>query len=137
MEYAVLVYAMLGRRAHTRLTQDEVRKNHPWLPETLANAPHCQDDQDGILELIRVDLGGPADHVARKCAADINKRWHLREFLPFVKQGRFRLVVITATQEKANALQQAMERHEWPAGLPIHFSVIPQLLSLTASKNHA
>jgi hypothetical protein len=137
MEYAILIYAMLGKRTHTRLTQAEVQKNQPWLTATLANAPHCRDDQDGILELVRVDLGGPADHVARKCVADVNKRWHLQEFLPFVKQGHFRLVIITATQEKANALQQALDCHEWPAGLRIHFSVVPRLLSLTASKNHA
>jgi hypothetical protein len=137
MEYAVLVYATLGKRLHTRLTAKELLLEHPWLTATLANAPHCRDDQDGILELVRVDLGGPADHVARKCTTDMNKRWPLHEFLPLVKQGRFRLVVITATSEKVNALRQAMEAREWPPGLRIHFSVIPQLLSLTASKNHA
>lgn len=137
IEYAILVYATLGKQPHTRLTAKELMLEHPWITAKLANAPHCRDDQDGILELIRVDLGGPADHVARKCTVDMNKRWPLREFLPLVKQGQFRLVVITATPEKVKALRQAMESRQWPPGLRIHFSVIPQLLSLTANKNHA
>jgi hypothetical protein len=137
LEYGVLVYATLGEHTHTRLTQVEVLHKHPWLTATLASGPHCRDEQDKILELIRVDLGGPADHVARKCAADLNRRRRLRDFLPLVAQSRFRLVVITATKEKAAAVRQALERHDWPTGLLIHFSVIPKLLSLTTSRNHA
>jgi hypothetical protein len=137
MEYAILVYATLGRRTRTRLTVKEVLQKCPWLPTALAGSPHCCDDQDGILELVRVDLGGPVDHVARKCVLDVNKRWRLHEFLQLVQQGRFRLVVITATQEKALALRHALDRHDWPKGLLVHFSVVPQLLSLTASQNHA
>ena len=137
LEYAVLVYATLGKAPRRRLTAAEVLRKCPWLKPALAEAPHCEDEQHGALELIRVDLGGPADHVARKCAADVTQRRRWRQFAALVTQGHFRLVIITATKEKAAAVRQALDRHDWPPGLLVHFSVVPQLLSLTASRNHA
>ena len=137
MEYAVLLYATLGKHPRTRLTKAEVLSRCPWLGPALADAPHCADEQHGVLELVRVDLGGPADHVARKCVADLTERRRLRDFSPLLAQGRFRLVIITATKEKVTAVRQALDRHDWPDGLLIHFSVISQLLSLSVSRNHA
>lgn len=137
MEYAVLVYATLGNSPRRRLNSAEVLRVCPWLTPTLADVPHCADEQHGVLELIRVDLGGPADHVARKCALDVLKRRRLREFSVVLAKNRFRLVVITATKEKATAVRHALDRHDWPDGLLVHLSVVPQLLALTASRNHA
>lgn len=136
-EYATLVHAALGKTPRERLTPAEVLSRYPWLTSKLAEAPHCISKPDGVLELIRVDLGGPPDHIARKCLADVNRRRRLREFWPFVTEGHFRLVIITTTKEKANAIQQALGRHSWPQGLLVHFTILPQLLSLTASKTHA
>lgn len=136
-EYAVLIYATLGQTLRRRLTKAEVQGKCPWLAPAMAEAPHCEDQQHEVLELIRVDLGGPADHVARKCAADVAERRRLREFATLLAQRHFRLVVITATKEKAVAVRQALDRHEWPSGLLIHFSVVPHLLPLAASPNHA
>ena len=50
-------------------------------PETL-DSPHCLDESRGhpVLELIRVDLGGKPDHVARKCDADIQVRRRASQF---------------------------------------------------------
>jgi hypothetical protein len=137
MEYAVLYYATLGNRLRKRLTAREIRAACPWLPDALADIPHCLDEQQAILELIRVDLGGPADHVARKCLADLRHRSQYRDFYLLAKQQLFRLVIITATPEKAAAVRQALDRHELPSGLLLHFSIIPQLLSLTASRKNA
>ena len=136
MEYAVLLYAVLGSRQRRRLTPAEVQAKCPWLGTPLANAPHCIDEQ-GVLELVRVDLGGPADHVARKCFADLGERSRLRDFLTMVARHEFRLVVITATKQKAAAVRQALDRHGLPNDLLLHFSVLPQLLSLTAIRTHA
>jgi len=136
LEYAVLIYAACGQPPRTRLTRREVRQGYAWLPVPLAAAPHCRD-ADGVLELVRVDLGGPAAHVARKCAADINHRRQFREFTELAAAGRFRLVVVTATKEKAAALRQSLDQHDWPSGLRIHCSVVPDLLSLTARTHDA
>ena len=137
MDYAVLIYATLGKYSRIRLTKAEVLQRCPWLDPALADAPHCADEQHGVLELVRVDLGGPADHVARKCVADLNERRRLRDFSLLLAKGGFRLVIITATKEKATAVRQALDRHDWPDGLLIHFSVVSQLLSLSVSQNHA
>ena len=135
-EFALLAFATLGSQQHLRLNAAEVKKRCPWLPLSLTVAPHCID-QSNVLELVRVDLGGPADHVARKCAADLNERIQIPEFLTHVAAGQFRLVVITSTSGKVAAIRRALNHHLWPPGLLVHFSVVPQLLSLGASANHA
>lgn len=135
-EFALLAFATLGPQQHLRLNAAEVKKRCPWLPLALTVAPHCID-QSNVLELVRVDLGGPADHVARKCAADLAERSRIGEFLSVVAAGQFRLVVITSTHGKVAAIQRALNHHPWPSGLLIHFAVVPQLLSLGASADHA
>ncbi len=135
-DFALLAFATLGPQQHLRLNAAEVKKRCPWLPLALTIAPHCID-QANVLELVRVDLGGSADHVARKCAADLTERSRIREFLSVVAAGQFRLVVITSTQGKVEAIQRALNHHLWPSGLLIHFAVVPQLLSLGAKAKHA
>jgi hypothetical protein len=136
LEFGLLAFATLGTKLHMRLTPAEVLGQCPWLTLILASAPHCLDPAE-VLELVRVDLGGPADHVARKCALDLAKRCRIPEFPALVAANQFRLVVITATTGKATAIQRALDRHDWPTGLLIHFSVVPQLLSLGANFDHA
>jgi hypothetical protein len=131
IEYGVLLYALLGNPRRTRLMRAEILNWGPWLDPTMAEVPHCAEIEQRILELIRVDLGGPAAHLARKCVGDVTKRRTIREFLPFVADGRFRLVVVTATPEKSQAVRQALLAHEWPRGLLVHISVVPQLLILS------
>lgn len=137
IEYAVLSYCTNRYPPRRRLTVQEVRAGWPWLPAVSAAAPHALDGSSPTLELLRVDLGGPADHVARKCARDVNARRRFAEFAALVATGRFRLVVITATPEKAAAVRQALDRHVWPSGLRIHASVLPQLLPFTARGRNA
>ncbi|MEZ5940294.1 MAG: hypothetical protein R3C18_02805 [Planctomycetaceae bacterium] len=137
MEYAVLAYATLGKEGRQRLTLEEVQHLCPWLPTPLAQAHHCFDERQQVLELVRTDLGGPADHVARKSFADLTARRRIPEFNQLIQANRFRLVVITATKEKSSAIKRSLDRHDWPAGLALHLPVVPQLLSLTARLHHA
>lgn len=128
IEYAVLLYCAHVHPQRRRLSSEEVCALWPWLPAVLAAAPHCYDEPSQSLELLRVDLGGAADHVARKCAHDIESRRRLPEFSSIVAAGRFRLVVITATKEKSSAIKLALDRHDRPDGLRLHASVIPGLI---------
>lgn len=137
LEYAALLYAMLGKQPRTRLTRGELLERFPWFPERWADACHCHDEAGNVLELLRVDFGGTADHVARKCVRDIHLRSQTHDFLKLLSSGRFRLVLITATPEKGAALRLALDRHDWPRGLLLHLSVIPELLMLQARSNHA
>jgi hypothetical protein len=136
-EYAVLAYAALGKQHKLRLTSNELRQRCHWLPATLTQAPHCWDEAGNCLELVRVDLGGPADHVARKCLADLRQRLRIAEFAAIVAAQRFRLIVVTATKEKAAAIRKALDQHEVPPGLQLHFSIVPDLLSLAARRSDA
>lgn len=136
-EYAVLLHAVLGKKKRVRLTNRELLDHWPWLPPKLAMAPHCLDVEQQVIELVRVDLGGTADHVARRAIRDITVRRRLPEFLSVVSQQRFRLVLITATRGKAAVIRAAIEHHDVPTGLQLHSSVVSQLLNFTRKQSHA
>jgi hypothetical protein len=133
IDWAVLLYTSSSGHLRYRLTRSELRATYPWVTSQLAAMPHCQDDSETAcprLELIRVDLGGKPDHVARKCARDINLRRDLAGFQTLLKTGRFRLVVITTTEGKVNLIRQALDRFDWPQGLWIHLATLQDLTSL-------
>ena len=135
IEFGALAYATLGPRYQRRLTHRELRDCCPWLDDRLLDAPHCLNETTDppTLELIRVDLGGKPDHVARKCGADIQVRRRFPEFDALLRQSGFRLVVVTGTTDKAAAIRDSLDLHVWPDGLQIHLAVVPDLLHLTAS----
>ncbi len=137
LEYASLLYSTIGQQPRTRLTREELQSRFPWLSRRWTDACHCFDEANQILELLRVDFGGTADHVARKCVQEIHRRSPSHDFLKLLASGRFRLVLITATPEKGAALRMALNRHDWPLGLQFHLSVIPELLSFQTRKTHA
>lgn len=137
MEYGLLLHAVLGQTRRRRLTNDELKQLCPWLTGPLLDSPHCLDEKQQTLELVRVDLGGAADHIARKVRRDIMQRRQLLFFDNFVGESRFRLVIITSSREKSAAIRQALDRHDWPRGLAIHLAVVPQLLPLTTGAENA
>lgn len=130
-EFAILQYAT-DDAGVCRLTPGELVQLHSWYRHEWLIANHClrRSDETRIIELMRVDLGGPADHVARKCHANIQTRTTLPQFETLVNESLFRVVVVTATTDKASSIQLALQGHLWPAGLRFHFAVVPQLLPL-------
>lgn len=137
LDYAVLAYATLAAVPHRRLTAPELRQEYSWLTGALRLAPYCVDESRlaRVLELVRVDLGGKPDHVARKCSADVATRNKLPEFSRLLSDQRFRLVVITGTTGKAAAIREALGAHKWPQNLQMHLAVVADLLLLTARKD--
>ena len=106
----------------------------------LTAAPHCLDESQPntpCLELIRVDLGGSADHVVRKCTHDIERRFTLAPFQQIFRTQQFRLVVITGTAPKAAAIRASVANQHWPEGLAVHLSVVFDLFPLLARLSHA
>ena len=103
------------------------------MTPALTAAPHCLDESRTdapCLELIRVDLGGSADHVVRKCTHDIERRFTLAPFQQLLRTQQFRLVVITGTAPKAAAIRASVAHQHWPEGLAVHLSVVPDLFPL-------
>lgn len=127
IDYAVLLYATHGGR--TRLISDELRQAATWMPEELTHAPHCRTST-GILELVRVDLGGSPLHVAKKAATDCSRRMEVPEFRQLVTSSRFQLVVLTTTSSKARLIRQAVESMQWQHDIRLHLAMIPRLTQL-------
>ena len=127
IDYAVLLYGTHGQRS--RLLKTELSELYPWLPDELTHTPHCRSNS-GVLELIRVDLGGSPQHVARKAAADCSARCELDEFHKLVDQQRFQMVILTTTPSKARLIRQAVEAASWNDRVRLHLAIIPRLTLL-------
>ncbi len=126
-DYAVLLYGSHGQR--TRLLRSELSESFPWLPIELTHAPYCRSTS-GVLELIRVDLGGSPQHVAKKAAADCSVRWEIAEFRELVGQQRFQMVILTTTSSKARLIRQAIEAASWNTSIRLHLAIVPRLTLL-------
>lgn len=127
IDYAVLLYGTHGQRS--RLLKTELSESFPWLSEELTHAPYCRSN-GGMLELIRVDLGGSPQHVAKKAAADCSARWEIDEFRVLVDQQRFQMVILTTTPSKARLIRQAVEAAAWNDRVRLHLAIIPRLTLL-------
>lgn len=127
IDYAVLLYATNGDR--TRLIPEELKQAATWMPSELTHAPYCKTSK-GILELIRVDLGGTPQHVAKKSAADCSRRMEVPEFRQLIENDRFQFVVLTTTSSKARLIRQAIESMSWEHRVRLHLAMIPRLTQL-------
>ena len=139
IDFAALMYATASPN-RKRLTAQELRSMYPWMSRTLASLPHCLDQttaETPCLELLRTDLGGKPDHVARKCENDVRRRRDIPAFQELLRLGRFQLVVITTSQGKASLIRESLDSHLWPDGLVIHLAVLPQLSSFIGGPRHA
>lgn len=131
-EFAVLTYTAANSPNVIRLNNQEILLSAPWYQAEWMQAPHCQREVDGklVLELIRVDLGGPADLIARKCRKDVEARRKLQAFTEMVAEGRFSMVVVTGSTAKAAAIQAALSQHRWPTNLQFRLAVFVSLIPL-------
>ncbi len=131
-EYAILRYTATHQGAVQRLTSLELQERHPWYELKGILVPHClrRSAERSITELIRVDLGGPADHIARKCKIDINARFVIEEFRELLANGEFQLVIITSATEKASMINSALKAHDWPKGMLFRLVVFTDLLPI-------
>jgi len=131
-DYAVLKYTSANDPQVQRLTYEEIDRVATWYQPEWMFHPHCMrhHESGGILELVRVDLGGPADHIARKCRDDIRLRNDMAEFQEFVKRGRFALVILTGSTAKAAMIQAALDHQPWMQGIVFRLSVFVSLIPL-------
>lgn len=131
-EYALLEYIVANSPHVMRLTAEQLQKRLAWYAPEWMLAPHClrHRAEGSVLELVRVDLGGPADHIARKCRRDIGLRQRAVEFMPLLARQEFCQVIITGSTQKAAAIQQAIEQHRWPEKLTFRIAVFVSLIPL-------
>lgn len=131
-EYALLEYVAANAQHISRLTSDDIQSRLPWYAAEWLLAPHCERSlaERRTLELVRVDLGGPADHIARKCRRDIGQRHKAVEFAELISRQEFSLVIVTGSTQKAAAIQSALEEHRWPEQLTFRIAVFVSLIPL-------
>ena len=127
IDYAVLLFANYSQR--TRLLPSEMSTLMPWLPSSLNCAPYCKTSQ-GIIELVRVDLGGSPRNIARKAARDFSRRLEIPEFCQLIGDGRFQLVILTTTSAKARLIRQSIESLTWQCDIRVHIAIVHRLTYL-------
>lgn len=128
-EYAILLYTANNYPHVQRLSIDELRTLHSWFQPEWFNATHALRTGT-TTELLRVDLGGPADHIARKCLSEIHARYVVDQFRQLLANQEFQLVVITGATGKAAQINSALAAHTWPQGMRFRIAVFTELLSL-------
>ena len=117
-EFATLMFCCLSDVARERLKVSDLQKQFPDLLARKIDNSHYYLDrtEDGAVRLafIRVDQGGTADHIARRCEKDINDRSNMASFRELVQTDRFMITVITASDNKAGIIRETIKRRRWP-----------------------
>lgn len=134
VDYATLIYATQSETPKRRLSPLDLDEYTPWMPEELRVSPYCVAT-DGRLDLVRVDLGGSPQHVARKVAAAAFQRLNIPELADLATQSRFQIVVLTTSTQKARYIVKALETTDCVNTVRIHLAVIPQLSLLLLRKS--
>lgn len=131
-EYGALVYCCLAETPRQRLRVSEIRERDPQFVQGKLDSSHYYLDNDGEtvrLGYIRVDHGGPPDHVVRKCKEDLEQRYAHEAFRELIDQGRFLIAVVTGREEKKQAIHEALRRHRW--SIRFRIEVVSDLVHLT------
>lgn len=114
-----------------RFTKQEFAEKHPELTRPgKGNCNYTLAEVDGCtkLELLLVDRGGAAHRIRSRVRRVIAQRKGLPHFLALMQAGRFRITVLTATQEQ----RWKVLRRVGDSFNPIEVTafVIPQLADL-------
>jgi hypothetical protein len=115
-----------------RLTSKEFAEFYPelWRPG-MRSSNYLLVDIDGKLrlELLLVDRGGAAHRISSRVRRVIAQRKGLPKFHALMKAGRFRVTVLTGTEEQAAKIERRVSRRPFGPIEVITF-VIPELAEL-------
>lgn len=130
-EYGTLTYCFASEPPRRRLLVSEIRERDPSLLQKGLESNRYYLDRDGDtmrLGFIRVDGGGPPDHIVRKCRNDLEHRYAHEAFKETIDGDRFLIGIVTAMEGKKDAIRAALRRHRWPT--PFRIEVVPELIHL-------
>jgi hypothetical protein len=133
-EYGILLYCCMANTPRERLLVSELQQKVPNFTGKRSDCGHYYLDHDGEtvrLAHIRVDQGGPPDHVIRKCREDLEMQLRIAAVRTLIEQDRYLVAIITATEEKAAAIREAIERHSW--NVRFRVEAVEDLAQLLAS----
>ena len=134
--YAMLAVCATGSAKRTRLTRTEFQQYfadsyRPGLP---MNYYVDLSTPQPLLGFIRVDQGGQGrwDRVVAKALDDARKHRLEPAFARFLKRNALEIRIVTALPQKADRLRRALNEKQVARGIPIHISVVPELINLIA-----
>lgn len=116
-KYAILQYCCLSPHDREKLQVRELAAYLGTLQGKGLKAANYYVDQDGTtarLAQMRVDLGGTAAHVVRKCRDDLERLVMLPAIDSLVRKNEFMLAILTTSAQKEKDIQDALLRHSWP-----------------------
>jgi hypothetical protein len=133
--YGVLAFCCLKDEQRKRLLVREIQEiNSAYLHRGVESGPYYIDVEEGrpaALAYLRVDCGGSADHVARKCKEDYEKRQKVPALCQEMEHDRFLIAVVTAQvpgDAKAAEIREALCRQKLPVRLRVES--VPDLFEL-------
>ncbi|TWU56012.1 hypothetical protein Poly51_17440 [Rubripirellula tenax] len=121
---AILEYCSAEPQIREKLTRGKIDKTQPKLLAKKVDAKNYfleVDPELGTkrLGLIVVCLGGPVDHAARKCKAEIDKRLEVPAFQQLIENRLFFIVMLTPSQAKADTLAASIKRRQFPVSVRV------------------
>ncbi len=134
--YAMLAVCTQQSERRTRLNQAEFKRYFPGLcrPGLPMNYYVDIDMGNSRLGFLRVDLGGHGrwDRILSKARDDARRHKLEPAFRPFVQRDAMEIRIVTTLPQKAERIRREIPERPNPAGIPIHVSVVPELLHLIA-----
>ncbi len=132
-EYGLLTYCCQAEHQRKRLSREELDKDWPQLVCDESDSSRYFLDsgyRPSRCGMLWVDRGEDFEQFLANCRKDWNARCRRAAFRRHIGQGGFRLVIVTATEERASMLQQQIDDHPPADGAQLSVEVLPQLLPL-------
>lgn len=130
-QLGILSYCHAPHSSRHRLRVADLQEKHPGLLlKGLDSSQYAVDSTTtpSVMFYIRVDGGGPADHVIRKLREDLKPRQQIPLCQALIEKNRFGLAVVTFSDAKKQQIHQKLQAEQFIC--PIQLEVCPILLQL-------
>ena len=134
--YAALAVCAASSGRRTRVTSDEFQKTFSDLyrPGMAMNYVLDRSEREPRLAFLRIDTGGHArwDRIVAKLLADARRHRLNPAFRRLVERRSVEIRLVTALPQKADRVCRALQSRPAQPEIPIHISVVPELINLIA-----
>ena len=116
----------------SRMTSQEFTETFPELCRRGMNSSNyvlIDDNGKSKLQILLVDRGGAAHRIKSRVKRIIGQRKEIPEFASLMQAGRFRIPVLTGTEEQIAKIQRRVARSKF-APVEVTAYVIPELAEL-------
>jgi len=132
-QFGILGYCFSEKPDRSRLRVSTLLEKHPGLlKKGVEPSQYVIDSSNSppLLSFVRVDGGGPNDHVLRKIDADISCRLAIPLCASLMQNARFQIACVTFTEEKQKELERKIPDQNFACAVTVE--VVPILRDLLA-----